>query len=64
MWRIGIDFLREGTSFLFDLHQAQVIGIIVLLIVIPLLVLRTRWVSPQNVSNMVGMVRKDEDNSS
>jgi phosphatidylglycerol:prolipoprotein diacylglycerol transferase len=44
LWRVGIDFLREGTSFLFGLHQAQVIGIIVLLIAIPLLALRTRWV--------------------
>jgi phosphatidylglycerol:prolipoprotein diacylglycerol transferase len=48
IWRIGIDFLREGTSFLFGLHQAQVIGIIVLLIVVPLLVLRTRWVGAQS----------------
>lgn len=44
MWRIGIDFLRYGTPFLFGLHQAQVIGIIVLLIVIPILVMKTRWV--------------------
>jgi len=44
MWRLGIDFLREGTDFLFGLHQAQVIGIIVLLIAITILALRTRWV--------------------
>jgi len=44
MWRLGIGFLRDGTDFLFGLHQAQVIGIVVLLIVIPILVLRTRWV--------------------
>ncbi len=44
LWRIGIDFLREGTSLLFGLHQAQIIGIIVLLIAIPILALRTRWV--------------------
>jgi phosphatidylglycerol:prolipoprotein diacylglycerol transferase len=43
-WRLGIGFLREGTDFLFGLHQAQVIGIVVLLIVIPILVVRTRWV--------------------
>jgi len=43
LWRVGIDFLRDGTPFLFGLHQAQVIGIIVLLIAIPLLALRTRW---------------------
>ena len=48
MWRIGIDFLRDGTSFLFGLHQAQVIGIIVLLIVIPILVWRTRWVGVES----------------
>lgn len=44
LWRIGIDFLRAGTPFLFGLHQAQVIGIIVLAITIPLLAYRTRWV--------------------
>jgi phosphatidylglycerol:prolipoprotein diacylglycerol transferase len=43
LWRVGIDFLREGTPFLFGLHQAQVIGIIVLAIVVPILALRTRW---------------------
>ncbi|MFC1983440.1 prolipoprotein diacylglyceryl transferase [Chloroflexota bacterium] len=42
-WRIGIGFLREGTPFLFGLHQAQVIGMIVLASAIVLLVLRTRW---------------------
>lgn len=44
LWRVGIDFLRPGTPFLLGLHQAQVIGIIILLIAIPLLALRTRWV--------------------
>ena len=44
LWRIGIDFLREGTSFLFGLHQAQIIGIIVLAIAVPLLAYRTHWV--------------------
>jgi phosphatidylglycerol:prolipoprotein diacylglycerol transferase len=44
LWRLGIDFLRDGTPFLFGLHQAQVVGIIVLVIVIPLLALRTRWI--------------------
>jgi phosphatidylglycerol:prolipoprotein diacylglycerol transferase len=44
VWRLGIGFLRDGTDFLFGLHQAQVVGIVVLLIVIPILVLRTRWV--------------------
>jgi phosphatidylglycerol:prolipoprotein diacylglycerol transferase len=45
LWRLGIDFIREGTPFLFGLHQAQVISIIVLIIAITLLALkRTRWV--------------------
>ena len=46
-WRIGIDFLREGTPFLFSLHQAQVIGIIVLAITISLLALRTPWIKTE-----------------
>ncbi len=41
-WRLGIDFLRTGSPFLFGLHQSQFISIIVLAIVIPLLALRTR----------------------
>jgi len=47
VWRIGIDFLRVGTPFLFGLHQAQVIGIIVLAICVSLLALRTRWVKTE-----------------
>jgi phosphatidylglycerol:prolipoprotein diacylglycerol transferase len=49
-WRLGIGFLREGTNFLFGLQQAQVIGIVVLLIVIPLLVIRTRWVKKEDLT--------------
>ena len=47
VWRIGIDFLRVGMPFLFSLHQAQVIGIIVLAITISLLALRTRWIKTE-----------------
>jgi len=47
VWRLGIDFLRVGTPFLFGLHQAQVISIIVLAVCIPLLALRTRWVKTE-----------------
>ncbi len=47
LWRLATDFLRVGTPFLFGLHQAQVIGIIVLAITIPLLALRTRWVKTE-----------------
>jgi len=47
LWRIGIDFIRDGTPFLFGLHQAQVIGIIVLAITVSLLALRTRWIKAE-----------------
>ncbi len=49
LWRIGIDFIRDGTPFLFGLHQAQVISIVVLLIAIPILILRTRWVKAEAI---------------
>ena len=44
LWRLVSDFLRTGTPFLFGLHQAQIIGIIVLAIAVSLLAYRTRWV--------------------
>jgi phosphatidylglycerol:prolipoprotein diacylglycerol transferase len=45
LWRFGIDFVREGTPFLFSLHQAQVIGIVVVVVVVVLLIRqRVRWV--------------------
>jgi phosphatidylglycerol:prolipoprotein diacylglycerol transferase len=44
LWRFGIDFLRDGTPFLFGLHQAQVTAIIVLAITVPILIFKTRWV--------------------
>jgi len=47
LWRLATDFLRVGTPFLFGLHQAQVIGIIVLAITIPLLAYKTRWVKTE-----------------
>ncbi len=49
VWRLGSDFLRVGDPFLFGLHQAQVIAIIVLAITIPLLIRRTRWVKKESV---------------
>jgi len=42
LWRIGIDFIREGAPLLFGLHQAQIIAIIVLLIAVPVLALKAR----------------------
>ena len=47
LWRLGLDFLREGTPFLFGLHQAQVIAIIILAIAIPILAMKTRWVKAE-----------------
>jgi phosphatidylglycerol:prolipoprotein diacylglycerol transferase len=44
LWRLGIDFIREGKPFLFGLHEAQVISIIVLIITVTLMAWRTRWV--------------------
>jgi len=38
----GLRFLRQGEPFLFGLHQAQVIGLAVLAVVVPLLVARMR----------------------
>ncbi len=43
-WRFGIDFIREGSPFLFGLHEAQVIGILVMLITFPLIIYRNGWV--------------------
>ena len=43
IWRLGIDFIRDGTNFLFGLHEAQIISIVVLIITITLMALRTRW---------------------
>jgi phosphatidylglycerol---prolipoprotein diacylglyceryl transferase len=40
-WRFGIDFLRAGTPFLFGLHEAQVIGLLVLVLGLGLLVFKT-----------------------
>jgi phosphatidylglycerol---prolipoprotein diacylglyceryl transferase len=44
IWRIASDYLREGSPFLFGLHQAQFIGVVVLIISVVLMVWRTRWV--------------------
>jgi len=43
-WRFGIEFIREGTPFIFGMHQAQFIGLVVMLVTIPLIIWRTRWI--------------------
>jgi len=42
IWRLGIDFIRDGTPFLFGLHEAQIVSIAVLIIAVPLLVWEVR----------------------
>jgi phosphatidylglycerol---prolipoprotein diacylglyceryl transferase len=39
-WRFGSDFLRAGSPFLFSLHQAQVISLLIILITVPLIIIR------------------------
>ena len=51
VWRLGGDFLREGTSFLFGLHQAQFIAIVVLAVTITIMALKTRWVRRDEISS-------------
>ncbi len=38
IWRFFVDFIREGTPFLFGLHQAQVIAIGMLIVIVALAV--------------------------
>ncbi len=49
VWRIAVDFIREGKPFLFGLHEAQVISIVILIITISLMIWRTRWVKKGEV---------------
>ncbi len=51
LWRVGIGFLRDGTPFIFGLHPAQVIGLIVLAIAIPIMAYRTRWVKSEEITS-------------
>ena len=53
LWRLGIDFLRAGNPFLFELHQAQVVAIIVLAITVSLLAYRTRWVKAEGTDEQI-----------
>ena len=51
LWRFGVGFIREGTPFLFfGLHQAQVIGIIVVIITVVLMIRsRVRWAKSETI---------------
>ncbi len=41
-WRFGIEYIRAGTPFIFGMHQAQFIGLIVLLITVPIIIFKVR----------------------
>ncbi|MDD5038957.1 MAG: prolipoprotein diacylglyceryl transferase [Dehalococcoidales bacterium] len=63
LWRLGIDFLREGTPFLFGLHQAQVIAIIVLVVVIFQLVYRIHRIKPASGVNEPASITGEPDST-
>ena len=44
IWRIASDFMRNGSDFLFGLHQAQFIGVVTLIIAIVFIAWKTRWI--------------------
>lgn len=46
-WRVGIDFVRVGQPFFLGLHQAQFIGIVVLLITVPWMLKNMRLAKPE-----------------
>ncbi len=50
VWRFGIDFIRDGSPFLFGLHEAQVISIVVLAITLPLIFIKNGWVKKGQTS--------------
>jgi phosphatidylglycerol:prolipoprotein diacylglycerol transferase len=56
LWRIGIDFIRDGMPFLFGLHQAQVVSIILLLIAVIWMIKNMRWGKKEELlqPNLVG----------
>jgi phosphatidylglycerol---prolipoprotein diacylglyceryl transferase len=47
VWRIAEDFLRDGSPFLLGLHQAQIIGLVVLIICITMLILKRHQMKKQ-----------------
>ena len=49
IWRLAIDFIRDGRELLFGLHEAQLISIVVLAVTITLMVWRTRWVKRDEI---------------
>lgn len=52
-WRVGIDFLRSGTPFFLGLHQAQFIGMVILLIAVPWMAIKTRWTKSEETASLI-----------
>jgi phosphatidylglycerol---prolipoprotein diacylglyceryl transferase len=50
--RFGIEYLRTGTPFLFGMHQAQFIALVVLLITLPIIIIKVRLRSPFSSPSM------------
>lgn len=48
--RLFIDFTRDGTPFLFGLHQAQVMSLAVMLITVPWLLFKTHRATPEELA--------------
>jgi phosphatidylglycerol---prolipoprotein diacylglyceryl transferase len=47
-WRFAIEFIRDGTPFVFGMHQAQFIGLLVMLITLPIIIFKVRWKGDQD----------------
>ena len=58
--RLFIDFTRDGTPFLFGLHQAQVMSIVVMLITVPFIVFRTRRATPEEIAADIKLPEPEE----
>ncbi|MCJ7763548.1 MAG: prolipoprotein diacylglyceryl transferase [Dehalococcoidales bacterium] len=62
LWRFGVGFIREGTPFLFGLHQAQVIGILIAVIAVILLVRqRAHLIKKEKDSDMAENIEEVEN---
>ncbi len=64
LWRFSIGFLREGTVFLFNLQQAQVIGLLVMVITFYWMALKSRWVGKEAQTEETTTPTTSGDNTS
>jgi len=49
VWRIASDFMRDGNPFFFSLHQAQFLGVVILVISLVFIIWKTRWVKKSEI---------------